>query len=131
MTTFVGNISKAAETKTVMVGGVPTLVTDFNVAENYNNSRGERTTQFYRISLWRDAGAKLAKYLTLGRPVQVEGRVRGRAYLDKNGQPQCQLELSNPRITFITANPTQDVDAVTEAPAAPETAEIPEEEKPF
>jgi len=131
MTTFVGNISKAAETKTVMVGGVPTLVTDFNVAENYNNSRGERTTQFYRISLWRDAGAKLAKYLTLGRPVQVEGRVRGRAYLDKNGQPQCQLELSNPRITFITANPTQDVDAVTEAPAAPEATEIPEEEKPF
>ena len=128
MTTFVGNISKAAETRTVNVGGVPTLVTDFNVAENYQSGKGERATQFYRVSLWREAGAKLAKYLTLGRPIQLEGRVRGRAYIDKNGVAQCQLEMSNPRITFITANPTQDVDAVIEAP---EAAEIPEEDKPF
>ena len=114
MTTFVGNISKQAETRTVNVGGVPTLVTDFNVAENYRGANGERQTQFYRVSLWRDAGAKLAKYLTLGRPIQVEGRVKGRAYIDKNGQAACQLEMSNPRITFITANPTGDVEAVEE-----------------
>lgn len=125
MTSFVGNISKAAETKTVNVGGVPTLVTDFNVAENYQGSNGERQTQFYRVSLWRDRGAKLAQYLTVGRPIQIEGRVRGRAYIDKNGKPQCQLEIPNPRITFITANPTADVDAAE----IPE--EIPEDETPF
>lgn len=114
MTIFTGNISKAAETRTVNVGGTPTLVTDFNVAENYVNSRGERQTQFYRISIWRERGAKLAQYLTLGRSITVQGRVRGRAYIDKNGQPQCQLELANPQITFNTANPTQDVEAVVE-----------------
>jgi len=117
MTTFVGNISKAAETRTVKVGGADVLVTDFNVAENYQKSDGTRGTQFYRISIWRDRGAKLKQYLTLGRPIQLEGRVRGRAYLDKNGMPQCQLEMSNPRVTFITANASNEVDAVTEAPA--------------
>lgn len=116
MTTFVGNISKAAATRTVNVGGVQTLVTDFNVAENYQGHNGERHTQFYRVSIWREAGAKLAQYLTLGRPVQLEGRVKGRAYIDKNGLPQCNLEMTNPRVTFITANPTQDVDAVTDGP---------------
>ena len=129
MTNFVGNISKAAETRTVNVGGVPTLVTDFNIAENYQGSDGTRKTQFYRVTLWRERGARLAQYLTLGRPVSVTGRVRGRAYIDKNGQAQCQLELANPTIQFITANPTQDVDAVTEVPAE----EIAEEgaDKPF
>lgn len=120
MTTFVANIAKAAETRTVSVAGVPTLVTDFSVAENYAGANGERKTQFYRISLWREPGAKMAQYLTLGRPVQIEGRVRGRAYIDKNGQPACALEMSNPLVTFITANPKakQPDDVPFEAEAA-------------
>ena len=116
MTTFVGNISKAAETRTVPVGGVPTLVTDFNIAENYRGANGEQRTQFYRVSIWREPGAKMARYLTLGRPIQIEGRVRGRAYIDKNGQPQCQLEISNPRVTFITANQAGEVEATDDLP---------------
>ena len=126
MTIFTGNISKAAETKTVNVGGVATLVTNFNVAENYTTASGEKATQFYRISLWRDRGAKLEQYLTVGRSITLTGRVRGRAYIDKNGQPQCQLEMSNPQITFNTANPTQEV----EQPAAI-SEEVPEDDKPF
>lgn len=107
MTIFTGNISKAAETRTVMVGGTPTLVTDFNIAENYQGRDGERHTQFYRVSLWRDKGAKLAKYLTLGRSITLQGRVKARAYIDKNGVAQAQLEMSNPSITFNTANPAE------------------------
>lgn len=114
MTIFTGNISKAAATRTVNVGGVPTLVTDFNVAENYQGRDGQRHTQFYRVSLWRDKGAKLAKYLTLGRSITLQGRVRARAYIDANGVAQAQLEMANPQITFNTANPTEEVDAVVE-----------------
>jgi single-strand DNA-binding protein len=124
MTTFVANISKAAETRQVMVGGVPTFVTDFNVAENYRSSNGERATQFYRVSLWRDAGTKMAKYLTLGRPILIEGRVKARAYIDKNGQPQANLEIANPRIQFITANNAGE----TETTADPEDLPFPAEE---
>lgn len=108
MTTFVGNISKAAETRTVDVNGAKVLVTDFNIAENYPGSDGTQKVQFYRVSLWRDRGAKLAQYLTKGRPVQITGRVRARAYMDKNGQPACQMEIANPQITFVTGNPTAD-----------------------
>lgn len=112
MTIVIGNISKAAETRMVQVGEkkTPTLVTDFNLAENYQGANGERETQFYRVSLWRDRGANMAQYLTLGRPIVVEGRVRGRAYLTKDGKPACQLEIANPKITFVTANPTQAAD---------------------
>ena len=120
MTIFTGNICADAVTRTVNVGGVDTLVTDFNLAENYQGRDGERHTQFYRISIWRDKGAKLKKYLTKGRSITVQGRVRGRAYIDKNGQPQCQLELANPQITFNTANPGE-----VEAAMDPVTDEVP------
>lgn len=115
MTSIIGNISKAAETRTVNVGGVATLVTDFNLAENYTDRKGEKHTQFYRISMWREPGAKLAQYLTLGRPIVVEGRVKSRAYIDKNGVAQSQLELSNPRIKFVTANAKGEVAADADA----------------
>lgn len=119
MTIIIGNICNDAVTKQVLVNGTPTFVTEFNVAENYSGAGGKRETQFYRISLWDERGTKNLQYLKKGRPIALEGRVRGRAYLStKTGKPACQLELSNPKVTYITANPTQDVDAVTEGPEA-------------
>lgn len=122
MTIITGNICKAAETRTVNVGGIATLVTDFNVAENYQARNGERHTQFYRVSIWREAGAKLAQYLTLGRPICLEGRVKARAYIDKNGVAQAQMELSNPRVKFLTANATAEEAPVEDLPFEPEEA---------
>lgn len=127
MTTFVGNISKAAETR--YVESLKTTVTDFNVAENYQDRRGNRQTQFYRVSIWDKRGAALEKYLTVGRPIQITGRVKGRAYLDKDNKPQCQLEMANPQITFITANPAE-VEAAA-VPEVPAEEEAPEDNKPF
>ena len=124
MTIFTANISKAAETRYVEKLG--TTVTDFNVAENYQGRNGDRLTQFYRVSIWGERGAKLKEYLTLGRSITLTGRVKGRAYLDKNGVPQCTLEMANPQVSFNTANPTQEVDAVTEVPE-----EAGDEDKPF
>jgi single-stranded DNA-binding protein len=131
MTNFVGNISKAAVTRTVMVSGVPTLVTDFNVAENYRGSDGTPKTQFYRVTLWRDRGAKMAQYLTLGRAVAIEGRVKGRAYLDKNNTPQCQLEISNPKIQLIGKNIVADEPAAPAEELPPVEEDLEEEDKPF
>jgi len=142
MTNFIGNISKTAATRTVNVGGVPTLVTDFNVAENYRKADGTQGTQFYRCSLWRDKGAKLAQYLKSGRAVGISGRVKGRGYLTQEIVDQilagadwkkltipCQLEIANPSIQLIGKNETESEEP-TEVlePVAEEEAE---NEKPF
>ena len=124
MTIFTGNISQPAATRTVNVGGVPVLVTDFSVAENYQGHDGQKHTQFYRISIWRDKGAKLAKYLTKGRPITVQGRVKARAYINKDGVAACQLEMSNPQITFVTGNPEAD-DTAPAAPVVTDDMEMP------
>ena len=119
-------------------------MTDFNIAENYQGGDGKQYTQFYKVSIWDKRGANMEKYLTKGRPLYLEGRVRGRGYLTqtivdqivdavKKGEDwrkipiPCQLEMANPRVTFITANKT--------AQAEEPVTTVPEEdllnEKPF
>lgn len=105
MIIIAGNISKAAETRTVKVKGVDTLVTDFNVAENIGFGENKRTN-FYRVTVWRDRGAKLAPHCMVGRPVYIEGNISARGWTDKNGQAQAQLEVTNPTtIRFLTKKP--------------------------
>ena len=130
MTTFVGNISKAGATRYVET--LKTTVTDFNVAENYQGRNGKKYTQYYRVSIWDKRGANLEKYLTLGRPIQITGRVKAsKPYQDKEGNWVSGLEIANPQITFITANgSTEEVEAAA-APEAPAVDEIPEDDKPF
>lgn len=95
MTTILANISKEATTRTVKVKGIDTLVTDFNVAENKGFGENQRT-KYYRVTVWRDRGAKLAPHLTLGRPVYIVGDVDASAYINKEGKAVAQLEITNP-----------------------------------
>ena len=95
MTTIMGNISKAAATRTVKVKGIDTLVTDFSMAVNTGYGENQRT-KFYRVTIWRDRGAKLAPHLTTGRPVYVEGEVDASAYINNEGKAVAQLEITNP-----------------------------------
>ncbi|MBP5742765.1 MAG: single-stranded DNA-binding protein [Paludibacteraceae bacterium] len=110
MTTICGNISKEATTRVVKVGNTDTFVTDFNVA--VNRGYGEnRKTKFYRITLWRDRGTKLAPYLTKGRLVYLEGELDVSAYIDKDGKAVGQLEMVNPYTIDIKGKKPANEDA--------------------
>lgn len=105
MTTIMGNISRAAETRTVKVKGVDTLVTDFNIAENRGFGENQKTV-YWRVTIWRDRGAKLAPHLTLGRPVYLEGDAEASAYINKEGKAVAQMEMSNPfKVQLIGKKP--------------------------
>lgn len=75
MTNFMvsGNVSRAAKTRMATNGkGQQTLVTDFNVA--VNDGYGEyQITTFYKVTIWGQKGANMAKYLTVGKSVNVSG----------------------------------------------------------
>ena len=131
MTTIIGNVSQAAETRTVKVKGVPTLVTDFNLAENRGFGENQ-VTKYWRISVWRDRGAKLAKYLTVGRPVYVIGYADTSAYIDKEGKAKSRLEMTNPiDLKLIGKNAAATEKEAAEAPETIEVDEIPEDVTPF
>lgn len=116
MNTFIGmgNLTRNAATRTVNVKGVPTLVTDFTVAVNEGYGDSQRT-QYIKCSIWRDRGAKIAQYLTEKRAVVIRGSISASAWIDQEGKPRYQLEMSNPAVELIGKN--GESAPVEEAPA--------------
>ena len=103
-TFIIGHVTKDAQTRTVKVGGIDTLVTDFTVAANEGYGENQKT-EYFRISVWRERGAKMAPHLVKGRAVSVMGIVSARGWKDNEGNARAQLEMSNPTVEFIGKKP--------------------------
>lgn len=101
---IIGHVTKDAQTRTVKVGGIDTLVTDFTVAANEGYGENQRT-DYFRVSIWRERGAKMAPHLVKGRAVTVKGSVTARGWIDNEGKARAQLEMSNPTVEFIGKKP--------------------------
>ena len=102
--TLIGRVTKDAETRTVKVAGIDTLVTDFTVAANEGYGENQ-TTEFFRVTLWRERGAKMAPGLKKGRIVAVRGQASARPWLGNDGKAYAQLEIRNPVVQFIDKKP--------------------------
>lgn len=109
MNTFIGigHITADASTRTVKVGGIDTLVTDFTVAVN-DGFGDTQKSDFVRVTIWRDRGAKLRPYLTKGRGITVRGAISCQPWLDKEGKPRAQLVMSNPQVELFGKKPDAD-----------------------
>jgi single stranded DNA-binding protein len=103
-TFIIGHVTKDAQTRTVKVGGIDTLVTDFTVAANEGYGENQKT-EYFRITVWRERGAKMAPHLVKGRAVSVMGIVSARGWKDNEGNARAQLEMSNPTVEFIGKKP--------------------------
>jgi single-strand DNA-binding protein len=112
MNTFIGigHVVNDAATRTVSIGGVPTLVTDFTVAVNEGYGDAQKT-DYVRCTLWRERGAKLAQYLVKGRQVTVKGAISAQAWIatkgENAGKAMCQLVMSNPAVELEGRKPEQ------------------------
>jgi len=95
------------------VGGDPRLdtlrdgtqVSSFSVAVTDRwrdgNVERERTTWF-KVVVWRDQAAHIARYVRKGMRVLVEGRIDCEAYSDKNGKPVAALKLVAADVRFLS-----------------------------
>lgn len=115
------HVTKDASTRTVNIGNVPTLVTDFTAAVNdgYDpQTKQPRYTNFYKVTLWRDLGAKLAPHLTKGRCVNVKGIPTASAWIDQEGKAHASLEIKEAQVELVGKKPGEPDDL----PFAPEGA---------
>ena len=73
-------------------------VTSFSVASNrrYRTADGEQReeTEWFNVSAFGRLSEICNQYLTRGQQVYVEGRLRGRSYTDRDGQPRYSLEIT-------------------------------------
>ena len=114
---LVGNLGADPEVKYLSNG---TTVANFRIAtsENrVNRASGEKTTttEWHRIVAFGRLAEICGEYLSKGRQVYIEGRLRTRAWEDKDGNKRSTTE--------IVANQMQMLGAAGGAPAAAPEAE--------
>lgn len=94
-------------------------VAQMDIACNRAGRDGQQTADYYQISFWEER-AKLAETLHKGDKILVEGRLTARGYQSKDGTIRAALEMSDPRLEYLSPRRTVQEDAPT-APVDPES----------
>ena len=80
-------------------------VTSFRMATNYRyaGSDGERKeeTEWFRVSVWGRQAESCNQFLSKGKRIYVEGRLRSSSWEGQDGQMRTSLEVSANRVIFL------------------------------
>src|SRR5258708_38493786 len=92
-----------------------------NLSIAVNKKRGEqRTTTWYRVSVWNGSAESASKFLKKGSKVLVEGsNLRVSQFTPKDGKPAVSLDITADRVVFL------DSAEESSTPNGEETRDIP------
>lgn len=101
---LVGNLGRDPELRYTPDG---TPVCSFSLATNerFKDRTGESQdiTTWFNVTLWGRQAETASQYLTKGRPVYIEGRLRAREYTDRDGRQRHSLDVRATDMQFISA----------------------------
>ena len=91
---LMGNLGKDPEVRFMPNGDA---VCNFSIAttDNWKDKNGEKQerTEWHNIVMWRGLADVAQKYLTKGKLVYIEGKLRTRSYEDKEGHKRYSTEV--------------------------------------
>ena len=99
---LVGNLGRDPELRYTPQG---TPVCSFSIATN--ERRKDKTgewqdqTTWFRVTLWGRQAETASQYLSKGRPVYIEGRLRVEEWTDRDGKARHTLEVNATDMQFI------------------------------
>lgn len=98
---LIGNLTNDPDNRATHSG---TTVCSFTIAVNrrFAGADGNKVTDFFRISAWRQLGDICGKYLTKGQKVAVVGELQARTYDAKDGTTKLSLEVSADEVEFLS-----------------------------
>ena len=128
--TVIGNLGSEPEMR-FTPSGRP--VTSFRVATNwrYTTPEGERKeeTEWFSVVAWGRLAEQCNQFLTKGRLVYVEGRLRLRTWDGQDGQRRARNEIVADRVKFLDRQAA--VTTAENKPEESETGEIEPDDIPF
>ena len=99
---LVGNLGRDPELRYTPQG---TPVCSFSMATNERrkDKSGEMQDQttWFRVTLWGRQAETASQYLTKGKSVYIEGRLRVEEWTDRDGKPRHTLEVNATDMQFI------------------------------
>ncbi|MDD4956976.1 MAG: single-stranded DNA-binding protein [Candidatus Omnitrophica bacterium] len=99
---LMGNLTRDPEIRYIPSG---TAVANFTVAVNrpYKDTTGEKKDEvsFIRVVVWGKMAEICGEYLTKGRPVLVEGRLKSRTWEAQDGQKRSSMDVVATSVQFL------------------------------
>lgn len=98
---LVGRLGKDPEVRH-LEGGVAVASFSIATSETYTNKEGARVeqTEWHNIVLWRGLAEVAGKFLSKGKMVYIEGKLRTRSY-EKNGEKRYATEIVGDTMTML------------------------------
>ena len=97
---LIGNLTRDPETRSVP-SGVTCCSFGLAVNRRFNNAQGQRETDFFNITAWRQLGDLCMRYLSKGRKVCVEGSIQIRTYDAQDGTKRYVTEVVADEVEFL------------------------------
>ena len=131
---IIGNLGRDPELRYTPQG---TPVCSFTVATN--ERRKDRTgemqdaTTWFRVTLWGRQAETASQYLTKGRPIYVEGRLRVEEWTDRDNRQRYTLEVHATDMQFIGSGRGEEASGATAKGATSDQpeADLSDDDIPF
>ncbi len=99
-----GNLTKDPELSTLSGSG--TSVCSLRVAcngrrKNNDTNQWEDQPNYFDVTVWGAQGENCARYLSKGRPVAVDGRLRWREWTTQEGQKRQAVDIIAESVQFL------------------------------
>lgn len=99
---FIGNLTANPETRFIDTANGQQTVCNFTVAVN-RIYKGQKATEYYRVSCWNRQADNAAKYLQKGSKVCITAStITARAYTDRNGETRTSMEVPADEIEYLS-----------------------------
>lgn len=104
---ILGNLGKDPESRSFPDGGQITNITVATTDKWKDKATGEQkeATEWHRISFNGRLAEIAAQYLSKGSPVYIEGSLRTRKWIDKDGVEKYTTEIQANRMQLLGARP--------------------------
>ncbi len=99
---IVGNLGRDPELKYTQ-SGTPVARLSVATTRSYNGKQGDRVdeTEWHRVVVWSKQAEHCNNYLSKGRQVYIEGRLRTSSYEDKDGGKRYSTEIVADTVQFL------------------------------
>ena len=121
---LIGNLTKDPETRTTPTGKT---VCNFDIA--VNDRQGNAT--YFHVSAWDKQGENCQRYLSKGKKVSVVGPVFVRAYTDRNGKANANIEVTANEVEFLSPRDSYEQQERQAIQNEPKMAPVQTEDLPF
>lgn len=129
---LVGNLGREPELRYTPQG---TPVCDFSIATNEKrkNKSGqyEDHVTWFKVTIWGRQAETASQYLTKGRPIYIEGRLRLSEWADKDGKPRTTLEVHATDMQFIGGGSAAKAAGATGGAPAEGDSDLSDDDIPF